>query len=166
MLRQLRGSRASPLAGSLRTFSKKAHNQHQHHHAAGVHQERDKRKQSHSRKQEKTNASEQSAQNWNAGEPNVGAPSLRDADIVPHGEKSAQGQEHGCRACQHTHGTQNVQAKRSCAVSANERNGDESSRRLPGHPCLRTLGARSFHRLYSPMVRTTRNLAFPLIICA
>src|ERR1019366_2593724 len=46
------------LAGSLRAFSKKAYEQRQHHHAAGVHQERNKRKRSYSRKQEKSNASE------------------------------------------------------------------------------------------------------------
>jgi hypothetical protein len=115
ILRQLRCLRALSLARSLWTFSKKADDQHQHHYAAGVHQERDKRKQSHFRKQEKTNASERSAENWNAREPNACAPSLRNADVVPHREKSAQGQEHACD-CQHTHSTQNVQAMRSCAV--------------------------------------------------
>jgi len=83
MFRQLRYSRASSLTGSLRAFPKKADEQRQHHHAAGVHQKQDKRKRSYSRKQEKTNASEQSPENRNAREPNTCAPSLRNADVVP-----------------------------------------------------------------------------------
>jgi hypothetical protein len=107
----LRGSRASSLAGCLRVFSKKTYEQSKHHHAAGVGHEWDKRKESDSRKQEKTNASEQSPENWNAREPNVFAPSPHDAEVVSHGKKSAQGQEHGCRDCHCTHSTQNVQVK-------------------------------------------------------
>jgi hypothetical protein len=99
------------LAGTTKVFFENVHEQgEQHEHAAGVRQRRDKRKKSDSRKQEKTGASEQSPENWNAREPNMFAPSVHDADVVPHREKSAQGQKHGCRDCQRTHSTQNVQA--------------------------------------------------------
>jgi hypothetical protein len=59
----------------------------QHEHAAGVRDGRDKRKKSDSRKQQKTSASEQSPENWNAREPNMFAPSVYDADVVNHREE-------------------------------------------------------------------------------
>jgi len=41
----------------------------------------------------------------------VVAPGPRNAGVVPHRENSAQGLEPSCRDCQHTHRSQNVQAK-------------------------------------------------------
>ena len=99
----------SSSVGTVGVFSENVNEQSKHHwHAAGVHPRRDKRKESDSREQEKTSASQQSTKNWNTRESDLCAPSFRNAKVVQTREKSARGQEYGCRDCQHTHNTKNA----------------------------------------------------------